>query len=181
MVLRRSWLLNILVESLYIKSEKSITGSVDIPIPKRTLFHSSVRIDERAVFEARALPQTLDIRAWLSLVGSPLNAARVAQRITVIYLRPLQLHLLLQGRLGSGIPSRPGTTSLHSLKPPSSQPESIPAHWFFLSLCLPLLCSHHCQRDPRRQPFLLSPMCPFILLHPRLSSNHVSSHCSASV
>ena len=73
-------------------------------------------------------------------------------------LLPLQLHLLLQGRLGSGIPSRPGTTSLHSLKPYSSQPEPIPAYWCPLSLCLPFLCSHHCRRDPRRQPYLLSPM-----------------------
>ena len=76
--------MNILVDNLYIRSEKSITGSVDIPMPKSTLFHSSALMEESEVFDARALPQTLDISAWLSLVGSPLIAARVAHRITVM-------------------------------------------------------------------------------------------------
>jgi hypothetical protein len=53
-------------------------------MPKITLFHSFTCIDLHEKFDASALPQTLDISAWLSLVGSPLIAASVAQSITVI-------------------------------------------------------------------------------------------------
>ena len=45
------------------KSEKSITGRVEIAIPKITLFHSFICIDLKEKFDASALPQTLDIRA----------------------------------------------------------------------------------------------------------------------
>ena len=63
---------------------KTLTGKVDIIIPNITEFHSSSRIEEKDGLVANALPQTLDISAWLSLVGSPFKAAKVAQRITVI-------------------------------------------------------------------------------------------------
>ena len=66
------------------KSEKSITGRVEMTIPSITLFHSASCIELADIFEASALPQTLDMSAWLSLVGSPRNAASVAQSITVM-------------------------------------------------------------------------------------------------
>lgn len=53
-------------------------------IPKITEFHSFSCIEENDIFVAKALPQTLDISAWLSLVGRPFIAASDAHRITVI-------------------------------------------------------------------------------------------------
>lgn len=72
------------MESLYISIDKMLTGSVDMMIPRITAFHSCSCIDESEVFVASALPQTLDMSAWLSLVGNPLNEANVAHRITVM-------------------------------------------------------------------------------------------------
>ena len=57
---------------------------MEIIIPKITEFHSLICIDENDIFVAKALPHTLDISAWLSLVGNPLIAASDAHRITVI-------------------------------------------------------------------------------------------------
>ena len=42
---------------------RNATGRVDMAIPKITEFHSFSCIEEKEVFEARALPQRLDIRA----------------------------------------------------------------------------------------------------------------------
>lgn len=53
-------------------------------IPIITERHSSSCSDEVEVLDANALPQTLDIKAWLSLVGRPLAEAKLAQIITVI-------------------------------------------------------------------------------------------------
>ncbi len=64
--------------------DKIATGKVEIIMPRITEFHSLSCIDENDVFEASALPHTLEIRAWLSLVGRPLRDASVAHTITVI-------------------------------------------------------------------------------------------------
>ena len=64
--------------------DKRLTGKVEMIMPKITEFHSFSCIDENDILVANALPQTLDMRAWLSLVGSPFIAARDAHAITVI-------------------------------------------------------------------------------------------------
>ena len=53
-------------------------------MPRITEFHSFAWIEDNDRFEARALPHTLEMRAWLSLVGIPLSEASVAQTMTVI-------------------------------------------------------------------------------------------------
>ena len=52
-------------------------------IPRITELHSASWIELSEGFAASALPHTLDMSAWLSLVGKPLKEASVAQRITV--------------------------------------------------------------------------------------------------
>lgn len=84
MVFLLSWFRKARVDSLYISIDKMLTGSVEIIIPRITEFHSLSCIEERDIFVASALPQTLDMSAWLSLVGSPFIDASVAQTITVI-------------------------------------------------------------------------------------------------
>ena len=64
-------------------ADRSITGSVEMMIPRITELHSASWIELREGLDASALPHTLDMSAWLSLVGKPLSEARVAQRITV--------------------------------------------------------------------------------------------------
>jgi hypothetical protein len=64
-------------------ADRSVTGSVEMMIPRITELHSASWIESREGLDASALPHTLDMSAWLSLVGKPLREARVAQRITV--------------------------------------------------------------------------------------------------